>query len=228
MIDHVDVHAGFLAVRAAHDRGAAVESVEIPIARGKGASPESRLNDLATQLTGAGLGFAELFAEIPLVELSEITALVCALADVAQEHAVKLNAKIRCGGASVPGPEQIARFLTEASAEAVPFKATAGLHQPIAFREHGLLHHGFINLFGAAIFADNDRLDEEAIGELLGDVDAASFSLDRDSFRWRDATVPAEEIEAVRQSFALSFGTCSLEEPIDGLTDLGLLERSRA
>jgi hypothetical protein len=44
-----------------------------------------------------------------------------------------------------------------------------------------------------------------------------------DAFRWRDREADADEIGRVRRELFVSFGSCSAQEPIDGLAALGLL-----
>ena len=93
----------------------------------------------------------------------------------------------------------------------MPFKATAGLHQPLRHDDE----HGFLNLLAAAVFGDEeDALEEE---------DPDAFAVSGDAFRWRDREASADEIARVRRELFVSFGSCSAQEPIDGLVALGLL-----
>jgi len=43
------------------------------------------------------------------------------------------------------------------------------------------------------------------------------------SFRWRDREADVDEIGRMRRELFVSFGSCSAQEPIDGLVALGLL-----
>jgi len=121
-----------------------------------------------------------------------------------------LRAKVRCGGSVLPSVPALAGFVQACRRLEVPFKATAGLHQPL---RHGD-EHGFLNLLAAAVFGDEE--------EVLADEDADSFGVSADSFRWRDRTADAYEIGRARELF-VSFGSCSAQEPIDGLQALGML-----
>jgi hypothetical protein len=122
-----------------------------------------------------------------------------------------LRAKVRCGGGSVlPSVPALAEFVQACKRLEVPFKATAGLHQPL---RHGD-EHGFLNLLAAAVFDDEE--------EALSDEDPGSFGISAESFRWRDRTSGVVEIGRARDLFA-SFGSCSAQEPIDGLRALGML-----
>jgi hypothetical protein len=121
-----------------------------------------------------------------------------------------LRAKVRCGGSVLPSVPALAEFVQACRRLEVPFKATAGLHQPL--RHDG--EHGFLNLLAAAVFGD----EEEALAE----EDPGSFGVSGESFRWRDRAAGVPELSRARDLF-VSFGSCSAQEPIDGLRALGML-----
>jgi hypothetical protein len=122
-----------------------------------------------------------------------------------------LRAKVRCGGSVVPTVPALAEFIQACRRLEIPFKATAGLHQPLRHDDE----HGFLNLLAAAVFGDEeDALDEE---------DPDAFAVSGDAFRWRDREAGADEVAHVRRGLFVSFGSCSAQEPIDGLAALGLL-----
>jgi hypothetical protein len=121
-----------------------------------------------------------------------------------------LRAKVRCGGSVLPSVPALAEFVQACRRLKIPFKATAGLHQPL---RHGN-EHGFLNLLAAAVFGDEE--------EALADEDPASFEVSVESLRWRGRTADARELLAARELF-VSFGSCSAQEPIDGLRALGML-----
>lgn len=122
-----------------------------------------------------------------------------------------LRAKVRCGGAVTPQIPQLAEFVAACRRLEVPFKATAGLHHPLRSGDE----HGFLNLLAAAVFGD----EEEALGE----EDSSAFGVTADAFRWRARSAGADEIARVRRELFVGFGSCSADEPIDGLNALGLL-----
>lgn len=135
--------------------------------------------------------------------------------------------KLRCGGAEaqlIPPVELVAFVIGECRNAGVPFKATAGLHHPVRRMDHELLAkgHGFLNLFGAAVLAHARRLDEAALTEVLEDEDPHAFVFEDRQFRWRDQIVTAAEIAQARTALARSFGSCSFDDPRDGLIELGL------
>ena len=121
-----------------------------------------------------------------------------------------LRAKVRCGGSVLPRVPALAEFVQTCRRLEVPFKATAGLHQPL---RHGD-EYGFLNVLAAAVFGDEE--------EALADEDPGSFSVSDESFQWRERTAGAYEIAQARELF-VSFGSCSAQEPIDGLQALGML-----
>ena len=122
-----------------------------------------------------------------------------------------LRGKVRCGGATVPSVEQLARFVRACSERGLVFKATAGLHH--AIRRDG--EHGFLNLLGAVVFGD----EEEALEER----DADAFALTAHAFAWRDRSAGPEELAAARRDGLRSIGSCSFFEPVEELEALGVL-----
>jgi hypothetical protein len=122
-----------------------------------------------------------------------------------------LRAKVRCGGAAIPSVPALAELVQACRRLEVPFKATAGLHQPLRHDDE----HGFLNLLAAAVFEDEEAALEEE--------DPDAFTLTGNAFRWRDRTESADAVARVRRELFVSFGSCSAREPIDGLVALGLL-----
>lgn len=123
-----------------------------------------------------------------------------------------LRAKVRCGGATVPGISDLARFVSACRTRGLVFKATAGLHH--AVRANG--DHGLLNLLAAAVFEG----DEHAA---LAESDAGAFRLDARTFAWRHRSAPASEVARVRAELLHSVGSCSFFEPIEELAALGAL-----
>ena len=146
---------------------------------------------------------SEVYVEVPLDgELEERLDTIAALG---------LRAKVRCGGATVPGADDVAAFLRGCRARGLPFKATAGLHH--AVRSDG--QHGFLNLLAATLFGD-----EEAA---LGDDEPDAFVLSAERFGWRGRTAGAVEIARMRSESLCSIGSCSFFEPMEELEALGVL-----
>ncbi|HEY1502406.1 MAG TPA: hypothetical protein VGF88_22710 [Acidobacteriaceae bacterium] len=139
-------------------------------------------------------------------------------------------AKIRMSGVtaeSVPSSQVVARFLLQCVRERVAWKATAGLHHAVrGVREVApggprVAMHGFVNLFlaGAQAFYG---ADEKALVRTLNEEDASAFRADDDVLRWQDDNVLiVDQVEKVRNEFAISFGSCSFDEPVDDVKAMG-------
>jgi hypothetical protein len=117
-----------------------------------------------------------------------------------------LRAKVRCGGAEVPSANALGRFLAVCREAGVPFKATAGLHHPLAAAGR----HGFLNVLAACAFADEAALTEDV-------------ALDADGLRWRGATADTAALERIRREQLTAVGSCSFFEPVAELQELGIL-----
>jgi hypothetical protein len=143
------------------------------------------------------------------------------------------SAKVRTGGVTreaIPTARDLARFLDAALREGISFKATAGLHHPIrgswplTYERNAprSTMHGFLNLFLCAAFM-YDGMDREEAERLLAEEDVAAFRFDDGGAEWKGRRVSADGIAEARRRFAVSFGSCSFEEPLDDLRELGLL-----
>ena len=137
-----------------------------------------------------------------------------------------LRAKIRTGGITedaFPSPDAVANFIRACMREGVAFKATAGLHhplrcvRPLTYEPNSAVGtmHGFLNVFLAAALVDDAE-------EILRETDAKAFTFDDDGVTWRDRRVSIDELKLMRE-LATSFGSCSFEEPINDLKELGWL-----
>jgi hypothetical protein len=166
----------------------------------------------------------------PLVEVSDndivyVETTDLALLDTLAERG--LRAKIRTGGVTAdafPDAAFIARFIEHCAERCVAFKATAGLHHPLRCVKPltyepdaptGTMH-GFVNVFMAAALPHHAET-------ILMETDARAFEFGDDSASWRGHAVRTEDIVRVRSEFAISFGSCSFEEPVADLKELGWL-----
>lgn len=143
-------------------------------------------------------------------------------------------AKIRTGGITpdaFPTTDQIAAFLVAAAAADVPFKATAGLHHPFrgdnkltyAHDSASCTMHGFLNLFLAAAAAKVRRADVALVAKILDAKARDTFAFSDQGVRMFDFAIDTIHIASVRETFALSFGSCSFEEPVKELTAARIL-----
>jgi hypothetical protein len=139
-----------------------------------------------------------------------------------------LGAKVRCGGAAAgatPSVDDLAAFVTAAHAHDVPWKATAGLHHPIRAAHGttgGVVAHGFLNLFIAGLALHAGALEPTRVADVLAEQDPLAFVVDPAHVAWRDVRVEAEAIAAARER-CVSFGSCSFDEPVNDLRELGML-----
>jgi hypothetical protein len=196
-------------------------------ALGKFVVPQERVHEVPPEFPLSILGVDE-------VKTTELDALkpgtFVETADLALIPELKkrnLRAKIRTGGLTedaFPTPESVAAFLRACKTNGVAFKATAGLHhplrcvKPLTYERDAptATMHGFLNVFLAAAFIDDAE-------EVLRDDRPQSLAFGDDAVWWRDRRVTTVELQDLRQNFAISFGSCSFEEPIADLKDLGWL-----
>ena len=82
--------------------------------------------------------------------------------------------------------------------------------------------HGFINVFAAAAFAWHGH-DRELLLAVLTEEDPRAFAFDEDELRWHGRRLSTVQMQAARDDFAHSFGSCSFEEPVADLRELGVL-----
>jgi hypothetical protein len=138
------------------------------------------------------------------------------------------GAKIRCGGLTTdmfPDPEAVASFLARAIEQSVPFKATAGLHHPVRGPDPatGAVMHGFINLVGAAVIGTVAGVEPALLEAVVAEDEAAALRLTRDRFAWRGHEADHSAVALARADLVRAYGSCSFEEPIGDLEQLGVL-----
>lgn len=142
--------------------------------------------------------------------------------------------KIRMGGVTedaFPKIGQIIRFIRTCLAANLPFKATAGLHHPVrCFKPltyekdapEGMMN-GFLNVFLAVAFMKM-AYKRSLIKELLQDEWGESFIFDNFGVLWRqEYFLSVQQLTELRRKNIISFGSCSFEEPIADLQEIGLL-----
>lgn len=168
-------------------------------------------------------------------------------------HDVEGRAKIRTGGVTpgaIPTSEMVANFFLQCAKHGVAFKATAGLHHPIRCikpltyeaNAPSATMHGFLNVFLAAaiLYAARhpdtlDRRQHTAMKLLNAQSVAMQFTNEsvlvqrfEQPNQQQEATpaqtrIPVAYIEFARKNFAISFGSCSFEEPLADLRELKIL-----
>jgi hypothetical protein len=151
------------------------------------------------------------FVEVPRDERRG--ELIAALADTG------LRAKFRTGGVTAdayPDEPELANAIHRSVTRGVAFKATAGLHHAVRNTDAatGFEQHGFLNIIAAVAAAADGS----------GPDDLAAILRSRDGIALAEsvADLTGQQATDIRRRF-LSFGTCSIVEPLEDLARLGLL-----
>ncbi len=192
-----------------------------------------QLLHLKYRLLEAGLHDVQLFVEA--ADVAPAAAAIAAFNNRRSGGEVISNVgyKLRCGGQNkqaFPAPEKVAEAIGICRDNDIAMKFTAGMHHPL--RKYspciGVMQHGFINIFGAALLAWGCNLSTDDMTECLRDETARHFHFTEEGFSWQETTIPTDEIKRLRQSKVISFGSCSFAEPVAGLRLLGFLGTSGA
>ena len=143
-------------------------------------------------------------------------------------------AKVRTGGVvaeAIPVSSAVAAFLVACAKHSVRLKATAGLHhairgeQRLTYEEQSASArlHGFVNFFVAAAAAYEDANEVEIV-EILDDQERRNFDVVEERLQWRGQSFSLDVIRKMRDRFAISFGSCSFEEPMEEMRSMGWIE----
>jgi len=135
--------------------------------------------------------------------------------------------KLRCGGAEpamFPSPGHVAEFISAATDQRLPFKATAGLHQPIRHFDDTIdtWRHGFVNLLIASAAAAGGE-SESTVETIVAETDPAAFSVGPAVATWRDLSIPGSAMRRTRRDGFVAYGSCDFNEPVEALADLAFL-----
>jgi hypothetical protein len=142
-------------------------------------------------------------------------------------------AKVRTGGTKVeqfPSCAALAGFIQLAVGLHAPFKATAGLHHairgayPIAGEQGGasVVMHGFLNLL-IAIALSRAGGSAREVTATLEEQDAKAFSFTTDGAQWHAYKLSNEQLTEARRRSIRSWGSCSINEPVEDLRAIHLL-----
>ncbi|MFI1731910.1 hypothetical protein ACH40E_22385 [Streptomyces acidicola] len=158
------------------------------------------------------------YVEVPL---AGDRPLVAVLRLLAQGHRA---AKVRCGGLRAelfPSCRSLGAFVYACVTEDIPFKATAGLHHAVRYRDErtGFIHHGFLNLLLAVCRVVDGGTVEAAVAALRS-TDAETLT--------DEARQVSSVTAAKARALFVSYGSCSTGEPIDDLRALGLVAKEDA
>ena len=130
------------------------------------------------------------------------------------------RSKLRTGGESAdafPTEAEVAAFILACREFDVRFKFTAGLHHAIRHTtSDGFEQHGFLNAL-VAVAEALEGADESALAATLAERDATAIAE-------RVGGIPVGRAATVRTWFG-SYGSCSIDEPLQELLDLGLVTK---
>ena len=185
----------------------------------------ARLEDIAEirrRMPSDGLLFVESPAGCALQDL------IAAIADAGACGKVRTGAVV---AEAIPASRTIAAFLVACAGRDVRLKATAGLHHSIR-GEYRLTYepdspiapmHGFVNFLVAATAARGGSRESE-VEEILNDRERSNFVAGVGGLGWREQTFSWQALQAMREKFAISFGSCSFEEPMQEMREMGWLK----
>ena len=138
-----------------------------------------------------------------------------------------IGAKIRTGGLEAkafPTSLEIAEFLQQCAQLDLVHKLTAGLHHPLrAYREEVKTKmHGFLNVLVAVALLQAHDLTKKEVEGILECEDPTQFGFAQTKITFGEWSADDEDIASARSIFA-GIGSCSVQEPMDDLSTLGLL-----
>ena len=155
--------------------------------------------------------------EVPRVPGGDPPTSWCAALDEVAAAGHRL--KLRTGGEhpdAYPSEHELAGFVDAALDRECRFKLTAGLHHAVRNTDPGTGYeqHGFCNvLLATRTLLDGGSTDDAVAALAERDPDQVATTLNG----WDDSATAS-----TRRWFA-SFGSCSIDEPVTDLRDLGLL-----
>ena len=130
------------------------------------------------------------------------------------------GAKVRTGGVTVdlyPSVENLARFIHCCAISKLQFKATAGMHHPCRNYNESVGVHEFG--FLAVLYATAAARFQDASTDRIADI-LRTDSLDLES-------CTEEMLERVRAELFCSFGSCSIDDLMTDLGEMGLLQEKK-
>ena len=203
-------------------RVAALE-VRVPQLQSERDTFDATIGQFGMLANNAGVRDLPIFVELPRGPRwsSELPGALLALSRT------KTGAKVRCGGTAaedIPDTSELAGFIREVTDQSLAWKATAGLHHPLRHQDAatGLQMHGFLNVLGAAVFAQMGA-DTQMLRAVLEEEDPAVLTLGPEGLRYGDRAASVEEIAGARRHHFVAYGSCSFEEPVRDLLDLHIL-----
>lgn len=163
----------------------------------------------------------ETFFEVPLTSVSQSSY----QDSLRMLQAHRAMAKVRTGGLSpkdFPTVMQLAQFIATCEQLKLPFKATAGLHQPFYSQQRlpngsWVNMHGFLNIAIATALTHYASLTAIDITHILQATSLEDF------IPWFDDVLLTElwfDLCQLRKQFFRGFGSCSFQEPLASVIQL--------
>ena len=182
---------------------------------------------IAQVIEATGALDSEVAVFVELVRGGSFADQIDAVAENLRSRGRSGGAKLRCGGrdpSDFPTVEEVTDFVWAATNEGVPFKATAGLHQPVRHLDEdiGAWRHGFVNILLASVAASEGE-PRSVVEAIVGETDPAAFSITATAARWGPVFASGSAIRRSRRNGFHAFGSCDLDEPIDALRTLEIL-----
>lgn len=199
--------------------------------------PTSLIESLRRALTSRPQSFDSVFIELPWELLAPSSPILARLANVIltanADSNLRFGAKFRTGGLApqaFPSAGQLAQAISVCRFHSVCWKATAGLHHPLRHLEAsiGVHAHGFINVLVAAALAGRDGVSVDTLERVLLEESPQAFSWSSDGLLldgpdFANVRVLTEQLSAARRDFMRGIGSCSIDEPLGDLRQLGWL-----
>lgn len=162
----------------------------------------------------------DVYAEVPLNDQMAEN-----LAAVAETDWIK--AKGRTGSIhadQIPSPAALTEFLIQALDLELPFKLTAGLHEPLYHFDDGVGANlfGFLNIMAACSAHLQQTLTPAEFENILTQTTSNDAAIQTGGWSWGDYRFSAAEVESMRDCFE-GFGSCSVDEPVEGLKRINML-----
>jgi hypothetical protein len=200
---------------ASRTEGVALAGVEVAMRESDAGDLAPNARRIITAVDQLGLD-VPVSVEVPRLYGAEPSASWLGALDelAAVDHRVKL----RTGGLAedaFPSPHELATCIVSALDRELRFKCTAGLHHAVRHTDPqtGFDHHGFLNVL-LATRASLDGAGVDDVAAVLEQRHGAALTRDLD----------ADALTSARRWFT-SFGSCSVLDPLDDLTTLGLVTR---
>lgn len=148
--------------------------------------------------------------------------------DIISGNKDKSGFKLRTGGVTkdaFPHTDILAYSIKKCSDLKIKFKATAGLHHPLRHYNSSVKTkmHGFLNVFIGFLIAGKYNPGLEVLKRIINSESPEKFNFTDDFITYGNYALSLKDIKKIKESFMLSYGSCSIDEPIDDLKTLNLL-----